>query len=73
MIRVSQQRSCLFIISKVIKLQLLEYLRRRMVFFDREFEGWRTTECGLFHCMFKTKEEAEEKERRIKEDKKKKL
>ena len=41
-----------------------------MVFFDREFDGWRTTECGLFHCMFETKEEAEEKEKQIKEAKK---
>ena len=43
-----------------------------MVFFDREFEGWRTTECGLFHCMFKTREEAIKKEKQLKKQKAKK-
>ena len=41
-----------------------------MIFFDREFEGWRTTECDLFHCIFETEKAAKEKEEQIKKDKK---
>lgn len=40
-----------------------------MVFWDAEFDGWRTTECGFFHCMYHTREEAEKKEQEIKQKK----
>lgn len=40
-----------------------------MVFYDYEFDGWRTTECGFYHCIYKTREEAEKKEQQMKETK----
>lgn len=36
-----------------------------MVYYDREFDGWRTTYCGLYHFIFETKEEAEKKEKKL--------
>lgn len=33
-----------------------------MIFFDDEFDAWRSTECGLFHAMYHTRQEAERAE-----------
>lgn len=38
-----------------------------MVYYDDEFDAWRSTECGLFHAMYHSKEEAEVAEPKLRE------